>query len=95
MNSLQFDGLRTVSTRFKRILLTQREADAIRIVLSHQVVGGVLHHVLVDRMGPGSRGGCSSKNASVQLNSLRKKLRTLGYTITRGWRHHIERDNDP
>jgi len=94
IDGLQFDGLRTVSARFRRILLTRREADAIRIILAHQVVGGVYHQTLVDRMGPGSRGGCSSKCASVTLNSLRKKLSPLGYTITRGWHHRIERDND-
>jgi hypothetical protein len=91
MPDLQFDGLRTVATsRSKRVLLTSREADAIRIILAHQIIGGVYHQTLVDRMGPGSRGGCSSKCASVTLNNLRKKLEPLGCTISRGWHHRIE-----
>jgi hypothetical protein len=89
-HDLQFDGLHTVSARFRRILLTRREAAMFKIILAHQVIGGVYHQILVDRMGPGSRGSCSSKCASVTLTNLRKKLSALGYTITRGWHHRIE-----
>jgi hypothetical protein len=89
---LKFDGLRTISVRSRRILLTRREADVFKIITAHQIIGGVYHQTLVDRMGPGSRGGCSSQNATVTLNNLRKKLSALGYTITRGWHHRIERN---
>jgi hypothetical protein len=82
---LQFDGLRTVSARFRRIRLTRREAAMFKIILAHQVIGGVYHQILVDRMGPGPRGSCSRT-----LTNLRKKLSALGYTITRGWHHRIE-----
>jgi hypothetical protein len=85
---LQFDGLRTISARFRRILLTRREAAMFKIILAHQVIGGIYHQILVDRM----RGSYSSKNASVTLTNLRKKLSALGYTITRGWHHRIERN---